>query len=272
MEPLLEVRDLGRRFGGLQAVADLSFTVHPGVIKAVIGPNGAGKTTLFNLISGFAAPDAGSVRFRGEEVRGLPAHELAGRGMARTFQQIQLVPGMSVLENVLTGRHRHTRTGFPGGMLRLPRSVTEGRAARERCLEILAFLGLADFADAEAASLAYGQQRLVELARALACEPVLLLLDEPAAGLNMRETEDLAGTIGRIHATGLTVLLVEHDMGLVMNISHEILVLGAGRRIAEGEPRAIQRNPDVIRIYLGEEDAEGQDAGDTHDGGTTAKP
>jgi branched-chain amino acid transport system ATP-binding protein len=256
MEPLLEVRDLGRRFGGLLAVAELSFTVNPGVIKAVIGPNGAGKTTLFNLVSGYALPDTGSVRFRGEEVRGLPAHVLAGRGMARTFQQIQLVPGMSVLENVLTGRHRHTRTGFLAGMLRLPRTVRESRAARERCLETLAFLGLGDFTDAEAVSLAYGQQRLVELARALVCEPALLLLDEPAAGLNMRETEDLAGTIGRINATGLTVLLVEHDMGLVMNISHEILVLGSGRRVAEGEPRAIQRNPDVIKIYLGEEDAE----------------
>jgi branched-chain amino acid transport system ATP-binding protein len=143
-------------------------------------------------------------------------------------------------------------------MMRVPRAVKESRTARERCLEILAFLGLAELADAEAVSLAYGQQRLVELARALACEPALLLLDEPAAGLNMRETEDLAGTIGRIHATGLTILLVEHDMGLVMNISHEILVLGAGRRVAEGDPRSIQRNPDVIRIYLGEEDAEGQ--------------
>ncbi len=256
MQPLLDVRDLGRRFGGLQAVAELSFTVAPGVIKAVIGPNGAGKTTLFNLVSGFALPDSGSVRFRGEEVRGLPAHELAGRGMARTFQQIQLVPGMTVLENVLTGRHRHTRTGFLAGMLNLPGTVRESRDARERCRETLAFLGLAEFANANAVSLAYGQQRLVELARALVCEPSLLLLDEPAAGLNMRETEDLAGTIGRINATGLTVLLVEHDMGLVMNISHEILVLGAGRRIAEGDPHSIQRNPDVIRIYLGEEDAE----------------
>jgi len=254
--PLLEVRGLGRRFGGLQAVADLSFTVTAGTIKAVIGPNGAGKTTLFNLVSGYALPDAGSVRFRGREVRGLPAHALAGRGMARTFQQIQLVPGMSVLENVLTGRHRHTRAGFLAGMLRLPATVRESRAARERCVETLAFLGLADLADSEAASLAYGQQRLVELARALVCEPALLLLDEPAAGLNMRETEDLAATIRRINDAGLTVLLVEHDMGLVMNISDEILVLGAGRLVAEGEPRAIQRNPDVIRIYLGEEDAE----------------
>jgi branched-chain amino acid transport system ATP-binding protein len=177
--------------------------------------------------------------------------------MARTFQQIQLVPGMSVLENVLTGRHRHMRAGFVAGMLRTPPSVREGRAARERCHETLDFLGLADHAGEEAVSLAYGQQRLVELARALACDPALLLLDEPAAGLNMRETEGLAETITRINATGLTVLLVEHDMGLVMNISHEILVLGAGRRVAEGDPRAIQRNPEVIRIYLGEEDAEG---------------
>jgi branched-chain amino acid transport system ATP-binding protein len=163
---------------------------------------------------------------------------------------------MSVLENVLTGRHVHTSTGFFGAMLRLPGTRRESRAASDRCRETLAFLALADLADAEAVSLPYGQQRLVELARALVCEPSLLLLDEPAAGLNMRETEDLAGTIGRINATGLTVLLVEHDMGLVMNISHEILVLGAGRRIAEGEPREIQRNPDVIKIYLGEEDAE----------------
>jgi branched-chain amino acid transport system ATP-binding protein len=254
---VLEVRDLGRRFGGLQAVADLSFAVPRGIIKAVIGPNGAGKTTLFNLVSGYALPDTGSVRFLGEDVRGLPAHQLAGRGMARTFQQIQLVPGMTVLENVLTGRHRHTRAGFFSSMLRLPRTVREGRAARERCRETLDFLGLADQADAEAVSLAYGRQRLVELARALVCEPELLLLDEPAAGLNMRETEDLAETIRRINATGLTVLLVEHDMGLVMNISHEILVLGAGRRVAEGTPRDIQGNPDVIKIYLGEDDAQG---------------
>jgi len=164
---------------------------------------------------------------------------------------------MTVLDNVLTGRHRHTRAGFVGGMLRLPAATRESRGARERCLETLAFLGLAEFAGADAVSLAYGQQRLVELARALACEPELLLLDEPAAGLNMRETEEMAATIGRINATGLTVLLVEHDMGLVMNISHEILVLGAGRRVAEGDPRSIQRDPDVIRIYLGEEDAEG---------------
>jgi len=254
---VLEVRELGRRFGGLQAVADLSFCVTRGVVKAVIGPNGAGKTTLFNLVSGFARPDTGSVCFLGEDVRGLPAHELARRGMARTFQQIQLVPGMSVLENVLTGRHRHTRAGFLPSLLRLPRTVREGRAAREHCRETLAFLGLADYAEAEAVSLAYGLQRLVELARALACEPQLLLLDEPAAGLNMRETEEMAGTIRRINATGLTVLLVEHDMGLVMNISHEILVLGAGRRVAEGTPHEIQGNPDVIRIYLGEDDDQG---------------
>jgi len=200
------------------------------------------------------------VRFLGREVRGLPAHELALLGMARTFQQIQLVSGMTVLENVLTGRHRHTKAGFIAGLARLPWTTREARAARARCLEVLDFLGLVPCADAEATRLPYGQQRLVELARALACEPELLLLDEPAAGLNMRETEDLAATIGRINATGLTVLLVEHDMGLVMNISHEILVLGAGRWIAEGEPRAIQRDPDVIRIYLGEEDAESQES------------
>jgi branched-chain amino acid transport system ATP-binding protein len=256
--PLLEVDGLARRFGGLQAVADLSFSVSQGAIKSVIGPNGAGKTTLFNLISGFQAPDRGRILMRGEPIQGRAPHEVAARGIARTFQQIQLVPGMTVLENLLTGRHRHTGAGFAAGMLRLPAGTREARAAAARCRELLAFLGLEGCEDAEAVSLPYGRQRLVELARALACEPALLLLDEPAAGLNMRETEEMAATIRRTRELGVTVLVVEHDMGLVMSVSDEILVLSYGRKIAEDEPRAVQRNPDVIRIYLGDEDAEDQ--------------
>jgi branched-chain amino acid transport system ATP-binding protein len=262
MTALLEVRSVSRRFGGLQAIGELSFSVTAGIVKSVIGPNGAGKTTLFNLISGYQAPDTGEILFRGQPIHGRPPHRVAAAGIARTFQQIQLVPGMSVLENVLMGRHTHTRAGFAAGMLRLPSSTREDRAAREKCREIIGFLGLAAHEGSRAVSLAYGQQRLVELARALACEPQLLLLDEPAAGLNMRETEELAGTIRRIADTGLTVLVVEHDMGLVMNISHEILVISYGQKIAEDVPRAIQRNPEVIRIYLGEEEAD--------DGGTPA--
>ncbi len=261
MTALLEVAGLSRRFGGLQAIADLSFSVPEGIVKAVIGPNGAGKTTLFNLVTGFAAPDAGTVRFRGASIGGLPPHAVAGHGIARTFQQIQLVPGMSALGNVLTGRHRHGRAGFLAGMLRTPASVREARAARERCRELLDFVGLAEVAGAEATSLPYGRQRLVELARALACEPALLLLDEPAAGLNMRETEEMAGTIRRIGETGVTVLLVEHDMALVMSVAHEVLVLSYGRRIADAPPREVQRDPEVVRVYLGEEEGEeGADA------------
>lgn len=252
--PLLEVSALSKSFGGLKAVNDVSFNVGEGMIKSVIGPNGAGKTTLFNLLSGFLQPDTGAIYFRGKWVGGWKAHHVAGLGMSRTFQHIRLFPNMSVLENVMMGRHLHTRAGFVAGLLRLPAGRREEVNARERCEEIMEMLAIGDLAAEDAASLAYGQQRVVEVARALACEPALLLLDEPAAGLNMRETAEVSGLIERIRGSGVTVLIVEHDMSLVMGISDEILVLSYGSRIAEGDPMAIQKNEEVIRVYLGEDD------------------
>ena len=252
---LLSVNSLSKRFGGLQAVDNVSFSVQRGSIRALIGPNGAGKTTLFNLISGVITPDGGSIMFDGSPVQGLKPHSIAGRGMARTFQHIRLFPKMSVLENLMIGRHIHSRAGFVAGMLHLPFTWKEEKAIRESCFDILEFLGLSGLAMQEATSLAYGQQRIVEIGRALACEPKLLLLDEPAAGLNMRETEDMASLISRIRDKGITVLLVEHDMSLVMNISDEILVLSYGQKIADDVPLKIQQNSEVIRVYLGEEDA-----------------
>lgn len=252
---LLSVRGVSKRFGGLKAVDDVSFDVRRGAIKALIGPNGAGKTTLFNLISGFLRPDRGSVVFDGADVLGLPPHRIAARGLARTFQQIRLFPKMTVLENILVGRHLHSRGGFVACMLHLPFTRREEREVRESAREILEFLGISGLADAEAVRLSYGQQRIVELGRALACEPRVLLLDEPAAGLNIRETAGVGTLIGRIRERNVTVLLVEHDMSLVMDISDEIVVLSYGQKIAEDMPHAIQKDPEVIRVYLGEGDA-----------------
>jgi len=251
---LLEVNNLSKRFGGVQAVKDVSFGVEQGTIKAVIGPNGAGKTTLFNLVSGFVAPDSGSVSFGGAPLHGLGAHRVAAAGLSRTFQHIRLFSRMSALENVMVGCHVRGSSGFLAGMLSLPRTWQEERAIRERALAAMEFLGIAGLADSEATSLSYGQQRAVELARALAAEPRMLLLDEPAAGLNMRETADLAKLITRIRDRGVTVLIVEHDMSLVMNISDEVAVLSYGEKIADDRPLAIQKNPDVVRVYLGEDE------------------
>jgi branched-chain amino acid transport system ATP-binding protein len=256
VSPLLEVRGLSKRFGGLVAVKDVSFTVEEGAIKAVIGPNGAGKTTLFNLVAGALAPDAGTVLLRGESLHGRPPHRVAAMGLSRTFQNLKLFSGMTALENVMVGRHPRTRAGFLAGMVPSPRARREERSVRARAMEELAFVGIERLAGADASSLSYGQQRTVELARALASDPTLLLLDEPAAGLNMRETAELAGLIGRIRERGVTVLLVEHDMGLVMGISDSVAVLSYGEKIADADPAAVQRNPDVVRVYLGEDDAE----------------
>ena len=255
MTALLEVQGLHKRFGGLHAVKDVSFTVREGTIKAVIGPNGAGKTTLFHLVSGFLTPDEGTVRLRGEAIQGQPPHQVAARGLSRTFQHIRLFAHMTALENVMVGRHLKTRAGFLAGMLHLPWTWREERELRKRALELMELLGVAELAEREAVSLSYGQQRAVELARALASEPALLLLDEPAAGLNMRETADVARLIGAIRDRGITVLLVEHDMSLVMGISDEVAVLSFGEKIADADPRSVQRDPHVIRVYLGEEDA-----------------
>jgi branched-chain amino acid transport system ATP-binding protein len=250
---LLEVIGLSKRFGGLQAVNDVSFKVEKGTVKALIGPNGAGKTTLFNLVSGVLPPDAGTVLLRGAPVQGCPPHRIAALGVSRTFQQIRLFGQMTALENVEVGVHPRSRAGFVAGMFHLPWTWTEERQIERRAREALEFVGAAGLAGAEATSLSYGQQRAVELARALAADPELLLLDEPAAGLNMRETAELAKLIGRIRQQGITVLIVEHDMGLVMNVSDEVAVLSYGQKIADATPRAVQRDPEVIRVYLGDD-------------------
>jgi branched-chain amino acid transport system ATP-binding protein len=254
-QPLLETRGLARSFGGLQAVKDVSFAVPPGVIQAVIGPNGAGKTTLFNLIAGTLAPHAGEVLFHGRAITGAPPHAIARLGIARTFQTTKLFGHMTVLENVMVGRHPRTRWGFIAGMLNLPPTWGEERRIEADARAILGDLGLAAFAAETAANLPFGRQRLVEFARALATEPTLLLLDEPAAGLNIYETKELAQLILKIRSRGVTCLVVEHDMSLVMDISDDVVVLDQGRKIAQGPPRAIQRDPEVIRIYLGDDDA-----------------
>jgi branched-chain amino acid transport system ATP-binding protein len=252
---LLEVKNLSRSFGGLRAVQDVSFSVEKNSIKAVIGPNGAGKTTLFNLISGMLQADAGEVLIDGQPINGQPPHLITRCGISRTFQNIKLFSRMSVIENVMLGRHIRSRSGFLSAMLHLPMTRREERAIREASMEILNMLGINNLAGTEATSLPFGQQRIVEIARALATEPSLLLLDEPAAGLNIYETAQISDMILKIRKKGITVLVIEHDMSLVMNISDEIVVLASGNKIAEGPPSDIQKNDEVIRVYLGEEDA-----------------
>lgn len=252
---LLETRNLHRSFGGVHAVKDVSFSVPAGSIKAVIGPNGAGKTTLFNLIAGSLRPHQGDVIFRGKAITGHKPHAVAALGIARTFQTTKLFPHMTVLENVMVGRHVRTRSGFLAGMLNLPWTWREHRHTKEKALAILDHLGLAAHAGETAGNVPFGRQRLVEFARALATEPSLLLLDEPAAGLNIYETQELSRLILKIRDSGVTCLVVEHDMSLVMNISDEVVVLDQGQKIAEGPPAVIQRNPEVIRVYLGDEHA-----------------
>jgi branched-chain amino acid transport system ATP-binding protein len=226
--------------------------VTEGSIKALIGPNGAGKTTLFNLISGQIRPDRGTIMLEGRQIQGLMPHRIASLGIARTFQQINLFHGMTVIENVMVGLHTHTGTGFISGMLSLPVSRRDDRFARRQAMQVLDSLGIAELAHKEATSLAYGQQRTVELARALAQKPRLLLLDEPAAGLNIKETAELGRMIQEIRDSGITVFIVEHDMSLVMKISDEIMVLSYGEKIAEGTPLEIQKNEEVVKVYLGE--------------------
>jgi branched-chain amino acid transport system ATP-binding protein len=253
---LLETKSLHRSFGGVHAIRDVSIQVRQGSIQAVIGPNGAGKTTLFNLIAGTIPPQKGEVTFQGRRITAWKPHAVAGLGIARTFQTTKLFPRMSVLENVMVGRHPRTRSGFLAGMLNLPCTWREDCEIREKASTILEDLGLAKYAEETASNLPFGRQRLVEFARALATEPLLLLLDEPAAGLNIYETKELSELILKIRGRGITCLIVEHDMSLVMNISDDVVVLDQGQKIAEGPPRLIQRNPEVIRIYLGDDYAQ----------------
>ena len=249
---MLEVRNLTQRFGGITALEDISFTVARGDITGVIGPNGAGKTTLFNIVTGLYSQTSGSVLLAGHDISSLPAEKLAAKGLVRTFQNIELFGTMTVLENVMLGMHTQSKSGIIACMCKLPWHRREERLIREQSTRWLDFCGIAELAEQTAGNLPFGKGRLLEIARAMAVKPTIMLMDEPAAGLNNRETAQLATLIRKIRDSGVTVVLVEHDMELVMDICDRIIVLNLGRKLAEGTPREIQENQAVISAYLGE--------------------
>lgn len=251
MSTLIEVTGLEKTFGGVHAVEGLSFSVDAGQIYSVIGINGAGKTTLFNLITGIYTPTKGEIKLNGESVVGLEPNQLAERGMCRTFQQMQICMNMTALENVMLGRHLKLKSSFLTTMLRLPSLLKDEEDCRDHAVELMKFVGCGEYIDTQASAMSYGALKRLEIARALASDPKVVLLDEPAAGLNGTETAALEELIKKVAEQGITVVLVEHDMKLVMGISDRLLVINYGRKLAEGTPEEIRNNPDVIAAYLG---------------------
>lgn len=251
---MLELKGITQIFGGVTALNDVSFSIHANQITGVIGPNGAGKTTLFNIVTGIYQQTSGQVIFEGKDISGIPVEHLAAKGMVRTFQNIELFGQMTVLENVMVGLHSKSKSGLFACSFKAPWAIKEERRIREEAHEWLRFVGIDQLADVQASNLPFGKGRMLEIARAMACKPRMILMDEPAAGLNSQETVGLAELIRKIRDLGVTVVLVEHDMELVMDICDRIVVLNLGQKLAEGTPREIQDNPEVIAAYLGDDE------------------